>query len=132
LIINNQNPAVSIIIPTLNEADRIGAFLQELQTFSLVEIIVSDGGSTDRTLEICSAYPVTVCTGSAGRGKQLNRGVQAARSKILLFLHADTHMPRELIPQIIEAVRIGRMWGCAHLAFDDSSVFSNGWPLLLI
>jgi len=122
-LIINQNPAVSIIIPTLNEADKIGALLEELQAFSQVEIIVSDGGSTDRTLEICSAYPVIVYTGSAGRGKQLNRGVQAARSDILLFLHADTYMPTELIPQIIEAVKLGKMWGCARLAFDDSAAF---------
>lgn len=118
-----QSPAVSIIIPTLNEAEQIASLLEALQTFSLVEIIVSDGGSTDHTLEICAAYPVVVCSGSAGRGKQLNRGAQAARSDILIFLHADTHIPTELIPQIIEAVRLGEMWGCARLDFDDSALF---------
>ncbi len=122
-MIINQNPVVSIIIPTLNEADRIGALLEELQDLLAVEIIISDGGSTDHTLETCAAYPVIVCTGSAGRGKQLNRGAQAAKSDILLFLHADTHMPPELVPQMIEAVRLGKMWGCARLAFDDSAFF---------
>jgi len=118
-----QNPLVSIIIPTLNEAQNIEGLIQELQVLSGVEIIVSDGGSTDDTLKICSRFSVHVCTGPAGRGAQLNRGAQAARADILLFLHADSHIPEELIEQVIEAVGQGRLWGCARIAFDNSAWF---------
>jgi len=114
-----QNPLVSIIIPTLNEADNIKGLLQALQVLSGVEIIVSDGGSTDDTIQICSRFSVNVCTGLAGRGAQLNRGAEAARAEILVFLHADSHIPAELIEQVIEAVGKGRLWGCARIAFDD-------------
>lgn len=118
-----QKPLVSIIIPTLNEARKIRELLQELQFLSGIEIIVSDGGSTDDTLKICHTYPVKVCTGTAGRGIQLNIGAQAARADILLFLHADCHISTELIQQLIDAVGRGQMWGCAQITFDDPAVF---------
>ena len=120
-----DNPRVSIIIPTLNEALIIGSLLTELESLAQVEIIISDGGSTDDTLGICSRYPVKVCTGCAGRGAQLNRGAQAAVADILLFLHADCHIPAALIQQIINAVAEGAMWGCAQIAFDDWGCFFN-------
>jgi len=118
-----ENPLVSIIIPTLNEAEHIEGLLQELQVLSGVEIIVSDGGSTDDTLKICSRFSVNVCAGPAGRGAQLNRGSEAARADILLFLHADSNISAELIEQVIEAVGRGRLWGCARIAFDDPARF---------
>lgn len=118
-----QNPLVSIIIPTLNESLNISNLLEELQVLSQVEIIISDGGSTDNTLEICARFPVQVCTGSTGRGAQLNRGVQVAGADILLFLHADCYIPVELIQQLIEAVAQGELWGCAQIAFDNSAYF---------
>ncbi len=122
-MIINSDPAVSVIIPALNEADHIGILLEELQAYAEIEIIVCDGGSTDRTRQICSAYPVQICSGAAGRGKQMNMGVQAAASDILLFLHADTRITAGLIPQVINAVRQGNMWGCARLSFDDPAYF---------
>ena len=118
-----QKPLVSIIIPTLNEARKIGDLLQELQFLSGIEIIVSDGASTDDTLKICRTYPVKVCAGTAGRGLQLNIGAQAARADIMLFLHADCHLSTELIQQLIDAVDQGQMWGCAQITFDDLAFF---------
>lgn len=118
-----KKPLVSIIIPTLNEAPIIGGLLEELKNLSQVEIIVSDGGSTDDTLEICALFPVQLCTGASGRGAQLNRGAQAAGADILLFLHADCHIPAELIQQLIDAVSHGKLWGCAQISFDDSACF---------
>ncbi|MDD3364984.1 MAG: glycosyltransferase [Syntrophomonas sp.] len=118
-----QKPLVSIIIPTLNEARKIEGLLQELQFLFGIEIIISDGGSTDDTLKICANYPVKVYTGTAGRGIQLNIGAQAARADILLFLHADCHISTEIIQQLSDAVGQGRMWGCAQINFDDPAFF---------
>lgn len=57
------------------------------------EIIVSDGGSNDTTLEICKRQKVVLVTSGKGRGNQLNKGAAAASGNVLLFLHADTFLP---------------------------------------
>ncbi|MBI1938942.1 MAG: TIGR04282 family arsenosugar biosynthesis glycosyltransferase [Ignavibacteriales bacterium] len=58
-----------------------------------MEIIVSDGGSSDNTIEICKREKVILVTSGKGRGDQLNKGATAANGEILLFLHADTFLP---------------------------------------
>ncbi|NOY86969.1 MAG: DUF2064 domain-containing protein [Deltaproteobacteria bacterium] len=84
---------LSIVIPTFNEEEWIGSLLEGLEAVPEVEVIVSDGGSTDRTLEICRAYQVHVVDSHPGRVAQMNRGAEAAHGDILLFLHADTRLP---------------------------------------
>ncbi len=118
-----QQPRLSIIIPTLNEAQIIQALLENLLLLPGVEIVVSDGGSTDGTVKICAGLRITLIDGPAGRGRQLNRGAEAAQGKILLFLHADSQLEPQVVEQIIAAVDNGHLWGCAQLAFDDPSVF---------
>lgn len=87
---------LSVVIPTLNAADVLPATLARLATAradGLVgEVIVSDGGSTDRTTEIARAGGARVCVGSRGRGLQMARGASAASEQWLLFLHADTRV----------------------------------------
>jgi rSAM/selenodomain-associated transferase 2 len=57
------------------------------------EIIVADGGSTDRTVELATDYnEVTVVRSGRGRGLQMNRGALAAKGTVFLFLHADTQL----------------------------------------
>lgn len=90
-----QPASLTVVVPTLNEELRIGSCLRSIGTGSAVEVVVSDGGSTDATLEIaCSTRPdaVVVC-GSPGRGGQLNRGAAAASAERLLFVHADCVLP---------------------------------------
>lgn len=57
------------------------------------EIIVSDGGSSDATLEICKREKVVLVTSGKGRGGQMNKGAAVANGEILVFLHADTFLP---------------------------------------
>ncbi len=84
----------SIIIPTLNEEYFLEKNLQKLKSFHRdFEIIVSDGGSTDRTLSVAQLYGLKIVNSEAGRGIQLNAGAAAATGKILIFLHADTFLP---------------------------------------
>ena len=56
------------------------------------EIIVVDGGSTDRTVEIARSCGARTIASSKGRGPQLNAGAAAAQGDWLLFLHADTRL----------------------------------------
>ena len=85
---------ISIIIPTLNVAHVVNATLQSLGTLDgldlIREVIFSDGGSDDSTEEIASACGAKFIQGPAGRGKQLQRGVEASTGSWLLILHADT------------------------------------------
>ena len=84
---------ISIIIPVLNEAGKIRSTLASLQDASNVEVIVVDGGSQDETVAIVKPLGVQVLSSAAGRARQMNAGAKVATGDILLFLHADTHLP---------------------------------------
>ena len=86
---------LSVIIPTLNEAPQLPDTLKRVRAVLRHgdKIIVADGGSTDGTREIASDYGACVVRSPRGRGTQLNAGADAATGDILLFLHADTHLP---------------------------------------
>ena len=94
-----QTSDISIIIPTLNEETQISNW-QRLQSLmdhrasSLsCEIIIVDGGSSDKTVSLARSLGLQVETCTSGRGAQLNHGARLASGKILLFLHADTELP---------------------------------------
>jgi rSAM/selenodomain-associated transferase 2 len=92
----NQNfnrDLISIIIPTLNEADNIQEAIISSQIGSHIEIIIVDGGSQDQTLLIAKSLNVQAIISSPGRAHQMNAGAMAASGEILLFLHADTRLP---------------------------------------
>lgn len=101
-IVPDTVPRISIVIPVLNEEERIVGFLKGLQPYrdQNIEIIVVDGGSGDSTVELASRLADCVIESVPGRAHQMNRGVDSATGDILLFLHADTSLPerfRELL-----------------------------------
>ena len=92
--------AVSIIIPTLNEADALPAALSELSNLDEApfEIIVADAGSSDSTRIIAeSAGAQIIADLPRNRAAQMNAGARAASGDILCFLHADTLLPKDFI-----------------------------------
>lgn len=89
---------ISIIIPVLNEATLVETALETLlQQAGDYEVIVADGGSQDGTCEIVQQFPVQLVQQPPGvppgLGDQINRGAQAARGSILVFLHLDVQLP---------------------------------------
>lgn len=87
------NRTISIIIPTLNEESRIARSLDSLDGASNIEVIVVDGESDDRTVDVARSRGVKVIRGPRFRAKQMNLGAAEAKGELLLFLHADTLLP---------------------------------------
>jgi rSAM/selenodomain-associated transferase 2/rSAM/selenodomain-associated transferase 1 len=86
---------ISVIIPTLNEADQIAATLSDLSRMAEVETIVVDGGSRDATADLAEALGARVLRNAPSRAAQMNAGAAAASGDILIFLHADTQLPKK-------------------------------------
>jgi len=85
---------VSVIIPTLDEAERLPPLIAALQREpQLREIIIADGGSGDGTPSLAHALGATLVASERGRGLQLRTGATRASGEILLFLHADSVLP---------------------------------------
>jgi rSAM/selenodomain-associated transferase 2 len=114
---------ISVIIPTLNEAETIHRLIKSLQEIPELEIIVSDGGSRDGSIEQLRQSGVVVVQSKPGRGEQLNAGVRAASGDILFFLHADSRLQESVAAQIRQSVDMGIQWGCCRLKFDEDILF---------
>lgn len=91
---------LSIVIPTLNEEDNLEKLLASIarQRSVKLEIIIADGGSTDRTLAVGanSGLGTVVLRAGAGRATQLNAGATSAQGDFILFLHADSQFKDSL------------------------------------
>jgi rSAM/selenodomain-associated transferase 2 len=93
-----QRPLVSIIIPTFNEASCIQRTLDAIaRVRGNIEVIVVDGGSDDSTTEIAWRAGAHVIECDRGRGIQMHSGASIARGQAMLFLHADTILPRAAV-----------------------------------
>jgi rSAM/selenodomain-associated transferase 2 len=106
--------ALSIIIPTLNEADGIVDALNALSQLrgDGAEVIVADGGSQDRTAELAQPLCDKFVEAPRGRGAQMNAGAQVATGGILLFLHADTRLPDKAGRLVLGGLATSkRLWG---------------------
>jgi len=92
---------ISVIIPTLNEEGNLPVTLRQLANHPEVELIVVDGGSSDRTVNIAQGVTPYVFRAPANRARQMNMGARHATGDILMFLHADTF----LLPGALEEVQ---------------------------
>jgi rSAM/selenodomain-associated transferase 2/rSAM/selenodomain-associated transferase 1 len=99
------HPAISIVIPTLNEDEKLAATLASTKSRSHVEIIVVDGCSSDETTEVAKSFGVRLLTTTAGRARQANAGGLAARGDVLIFLHGDTQLPHGFEPYVLDIMR---------------------------
>ena len=104
---------LSIIVPALNEAGCIRELLRQLQALRAQghEVIVVDGGSCDATVALAQPLVDQLLPAPAGRALQMNIGAQAARGRVLWFVHADTRVPETAAQVIIESVAHAAGWG---------------------
>lgn len=123
-------PLVSCVIPTFDEAATIGACLRQLSSLpGAWEIIVADSGSSDGTTRIAAATPcVRLVDAPRGRGAGMNAGAAVASGDILLFLHADTFLPRDAWRLIVTSLADPRASATAfHIRLDR-----QGWRYRLV
>ena len=123
-----MSASVSIIIPALNEEKALPTVLADLITLRPHEVIVVDGASRDRTREISEQLGAVVITSAAGRARQMNCGARLASGEILLFLHADTRLPRGAFDEIVAALKDPRYVGGRF----DVDLDGNHWLLKII
>jgi len=114
---------LSIVMPTLNEAEVIEDTLSALQGFRQhgVEIVLVDGGSRDQTQTLARPWVDQLVSTSPGRASQMNAGAKAAQGDVLLFLHADTQLPADGIDQISHATAQGAGWGRFNVRISGRS-----------
>ena len=96
---------VSVVIPALNEEHNIGSCLASLKDRpALKEIIVADGGSTDKTKSVAAEYKVRVIESVQGRGGQIKAGVKSASGDVILILHADCVAAEDVFERVIKSL----------------------------
>ncbi len=94
---------ISVVIPVFREEESINSSIDSLQSMSfdgVIEIIVVDGDPGGQTVKAIRSNRVLQVSSEKGRGKQMNRGASLATGELLLFLHADTRLPRGGLDQI--------------------------------
>jgi len=115
-------PSISIIIPVVDEADRICSAIAGTHADpSVMERIVVDGGSTDGCAEKARSCGARVIRSAHWRSRQMNAGAKAAEGDILLFLHADTRLPPGFESHVHEILgRPDTVAGAFRLDIDGS------------
>ena len=101
-------PEISVVIPTLNEAARIGKLLESLQNQSAppLEILVVDGGSSDETAREVARFSGVRCLNcDRGTARQRNFGARAARGELLVFFDADDAPDSEFLLRVGKSFR---------------------------
>lgn len=131
IIYDQMNKQFSIIIPVLHESLIINELIGHLRTLEMAEeceLIVVDGSPGGDTLNSVADKELRGLSSPPGRAKQMNAGARAASGDILLFLHADTHLPADSLTQIDLVMSESRYIGGAF----NLGIFPHRWIYRLI
>lgn len=116
---------ISVIVPVYNEEKTIEALMRQLKPLGC-EVILVDGGSTDRTLELITAKLTEsgfrLLRSQKGRAAQMNLGAKASHGDVLFFLHCDSELPGHPLAQIRYVMKDHRA-GCFGIAFHSGNFF---------
>ncbi|MGK2858177.1 MAG: TIGR04283 family arsenosugar biosynthesis glycosyltransferase [Thermoanaerobaculia bacterium] len=114
-----MNARIAVVIPTLNEEASLEHAIASARETDPEEIVVSDGGSSDRTLAIAESCGVRVVASERMRAKQMNGAARSTDAEVLLFLHADTVLPDAAGARIRQAVERGFAFGGFRIQFSE-------------
>ena len=125
-------PNLSVVVPCLNEAKRLPLLLADLQRWpSFLDLWIIDGGSSDCTELVANlAGAQLLRVEKPNRGAQLSHGANHARGDWLMFLHADSRLPRQW-PAAVEAV-INQSSAKLNAWFFDFKIHEKGTRLRLL
>jgi rSAM/selenodomain-associated transferase 2 len=113
--------SLSIIMPVLNEAATIESALNALAELRVRghQVIVVDGGGSDNTVALATPLADHVISSPRGRATQMNAGAAIARGEVLLFLHADTHLPPDADRLVLDGLaNSNHRWGRFDIAIE--------------
>lgn len=113
---------MTVIIPTLDEEGRVGDAIDSAFAAGAAEVIVADGGSRDATVAIARQHGGRIIEGESMRSKQMNRAAVAANHDALVFLHADTWLPRGACGLVLETLANGAVFGGFRFRFTEPAL----------
>ena len=111
---------MSIVVPTLNDAEPLARLLDEIASAAGFEVVVVDGGSQDNPRDVCERRGVVFAQCRAGRARQMRRGAALARGGLIWFLHADASVG----PALLDALRDAAgavLWGRFDVRLSNAS-----------
>ena len=130
-----NNPLVSVVVPVMNMERTIDSTLRSLllQTYENREIIVVDGGSTDRTKDIVKKHSVKLIE-SEGKGLSYDRnlGIQNSRGKIVAFIDADCVADKDWLKYLIQNYTFDSIAGCGGEILPYSTPYVDYVPQTLV
>ena len=103
----DELPSVSVLIPVLNEGSNVRAIMNCLneQSVKAKEVIIIDGGSTDKSVELFEREGATVIKcAKKGRGNQLSAGLKTASGDAIIIFHADMVPDKEAVEKVVTAL----------------------------
>lgn len=124
---SDSAPFISVIVPTLNEAENTTELIQNVRFCGACELIVVDGGSTDATWDLAAGADLRL-TSEPGRAVQQNAGAAASHGDVLLFLHADCRLEPKAFEVVRQALADPKCaGGCFRQRID-----ADGWAYRLL
>jgi rSAM/selenodomain-associated transferase 2 len=102
---------ISVVVPALDEGAGIEQALRSARARQVIEVLVVDGGSADDTAARARLLADRVLVAPRGRALQMNAGAAVARGDVVLFLHADTHLPVGFADAVERALDRGAIAG---------------------
>jgi len=106
-----SNISICAVIPTLNEEKHVAQCVAELKNQRISQIIIADGGSDDRTIEMARELDVEVVSSQRGRGHQLQTAISHTNCDLIWMIHADCIPPTMAVQAIGQSVAAGTRWG---------------------
>ena len=108
--VTKHNFPITVIICTLNEEKNIRECIVSVQSNRPSEIIVVDGGSTDRTVECAKRFPVRVIETSKGLGNQTQVGIDDASQDYIALIHADDRCADRCLETLMQEIQTAGYW----------------------